>query len=80
MACTGRLEIGDMAARVARHVEHLELERGLADTHARAARERLADLGDVLARRPVDGHRAGVGGMREQLGHTADVVGMVVGE
>lgn len=80
MTRAGRLVIGDVAARVARHIEHLELERGLADAPAPAARERLADLHDALARRAVDGYRAVTSGMREQVCHTADVVGMVVGE
>ena len=74
-----RLEISDVAARVARHVDHGEVERGrvqmdgVAALHARHIR---VERPERLAGRSVDRHAA----IGKQVCHTADMVVVVMGE
>lgn len=75
-----RLEVCDVAARVARHVDHVELERGRADAHALAARHAERDVLDRLVRGAEHRDRLAFARAREQLGHSADVVAVVVRE
>jgi peptide deformylase len=65
-----------VSARVARHVEHVEFERGRCDRHVIAIFETMREMRDRFTRGAVDGHGLAI----QQIGHPADVVLMVVRE
>lgn len=72
----GRLEVGNMATRMAGHVEHAQFERRLGDAHPVAAFQTVSQMLDRLAGRPIDGHILAI----QQIGHPADVVLVMVRE
>ncbi len=72
----GHLEIRDMATRVTGHVENGEIERGRHDVHFIALFEALRQVRNRFSGGAVDGHNLAI----QQIGHSADVVGMMVRE
>jgi hypothetical protein len=65
-----------MAARMAGHVEHAQLERRLGDAHVVSAFQAVGQMLDRLAGRSIDRHGLAI----QQIGHSADVVLVMVGE
>ncbi len=72
-----------MARRMARHIQHTQLQRGRLQRHRIALAHGLGASADTLACRPDHRHRGAIGGARvrrEQLRHTALMIAMVMGD